>query len=96
MKKILHSKKFTLTAKSPRDEEILNLEYKIKLQSKTISNLNNNIESLNKKILFLEKSYREQINIIKKYFNCKVDINILIIILFSHKHTYNKIIFFNY
>ena len=79
MKKILNSKKnLTETVKSPRDEEIFNLEYKIKLQSKTISDLHNSIENQNKKIIFLEKSYREQINIIKKYFNFKGDINILL------------------
>ena len=79
MKKILNSKKsLPESEKSPRDEEIFNLEYKIKLQSKTITDLNKNIESQNKKIVFLEKSYREQINIIKKYFNFKGDINILL------------------
>ena len=78
MKKIVNSKKNSIVEKSPRDELIFNLEYKIKMQSKTINDLNNSLESQNKKIIFLEKSYREQINTIKKYFNFKGDINILL------------------
>ena len=78
MKKIINSKKNSKIEKSPRDELIFKLEYKIKTQSKTIIDLNNSLESQNKKIVFLEKSYRDQINTIKKYFNFKGDINILL------------------
>ena len=78
MKKIINSKKNSKVEKSPRDEQIFKLEYKIKTQSKTIIDLNNSLESQNKKIVFLEKTYRDQINTIKKYFNFKGDINILL------------------
>ena len=64
--------------KNVNSDEIFNLEYKIKVQCKTIDNLNNNLERQNKKILFLEKSYRQQINALKKYFGFNGDINILL------------------
>ena len=78
MKKMINSKRNSQIAQSPRDEEIFNLEYKIKIQSKTINDLNNNLDRQNKKILLLENTYKEQINAIKKYFNFRGDINILL------------------
>ena len=78
MKKKVDSNNLNLFEKNEKSEEIFNLEYKIKVQSKTITDLNNNLETQNRKIIFLEKTYKEQINAIKKYFNFKGDINILL------------------
>ena len=80
MKKILSSKKNSLKngEKNEKGDEIFNLEYKIKVQSKTINDLNNNLDRQSKKIIFLEKSYRQQINVFKKYFGFNGDINLLL------------------
>ena len=77
MKKKINSNNLNLLDNN-KSEEIFNLEYKIKLQSKTIADLNKNLEKQNKKMKFLENIYNEQINAIKKYFNFRGDINILL------------------
>ena len=78
MKNVIKSQKKLIIEEDFKNEEIFNLEYKIKMQSITINNLNNILNEQNKKILFLEKTYREQISAVKKYFNFKGDINILL------------------
>ena len=61
-----------------RNENILDLNFKLDLQKKQIENMNNIILKKEEKILFLTNTYRKQIDVLKKYFDFKGDINILL------------------
>ena len=76
--KILENSKKINFYNEVADDTIFNLEEKIKLQENKIANLNYIIESQNKNIINLEKSYKSQINVIKEYLGFNGDINILL------------------
>jgi len=61
-----------------KDDIIFDLENKVKNQKKEIIELTENVLKKEKKIAFLQNSYIEQINIIKKRLNFPGDINLLI------------------
>ena len=61
-----------------KDDQIFELENKIKSQSKKISDLNDKINNKNEKILMLEKNYKKQVDVLKNYLNFNGDVNILL------------------
>ena len=61
-----------------KDDIIFDLENKVRNQKILIKDLTENISKKEKKIAFLQNSYIEQINIVKKKLNFPGDINILI------------------
>ena len=61
-----------------KDDQIFELENKIKTQSKKISDLNDKINNKNEKILMLEKNYKKQVDVLKNYLNFNGDVNILL------------------
>ena len=61
-----------------KDDQIFELENKIKSQSKKISDLNDKINNKNQKILMLEKNYKKQVDVLKNYLNFNGDVNILL------------------
>ena len=61
-----------------KDNIVFELENKISSYKKTIDDYKAKLQQKDKKISFLEQSYKEQINIIKKKFNFNGDINVLI------------------
>ena len=61
-----------------KNEDILDLNFKIDLQKKQIENMNNIISEKEEKIILLTNTYRKQIDVLKKYFDFKGDINILL------------------
>ena len=61
-----------------KDDYIFQLETKIKDQKKKINELSKDISRKNDKINFLEKTYLEQINAVKKKLNFPGNINVLI------------------
>ena len=61
-----------------KDDIIFDLENKVRNQKKLIEDLTENISKKEKKIAFIQNSYIEQINIVKKKLNFPGDINILI------------------
>ena len=61
-----------------KDDYIFQLESKVKNQKRKIDDLNKNINKKDDKIAFLQKTYIEQINIVKKKLNFPGDINVLI------------------
>lgn len=61
-----------------KDNLVFELENKISSYKKTIDDYKAKLLQKDEKISFLEQSYKEQINIIKKKFNFNGDINVLI------------------
>ena len=61
-----------------KDDQIFELENKIKSQQKKISDLNDKINNKNQKILMLEKNYKKQVDVLKNYLNFNGDVNILL------------------
>ena len=61
-----------------KDNIVFELENKISSYKKTIDDYKTKLLQKDKKISFLEQSYKEQINTIKKKFNFNGDINVLI------------------
>lgn len=61
-----------------KDDIIFDLENKVRNQKKVIKDLTENVSKKEDKIAFLQKSYIEQINIVKKRLNFPGDINVLI------------------
>ena len=61
-----------------KDDIIFDLENKVRNQKILIKDLTENISKKEKKIAFIQNSYIEQINIVKKKLNFPGDINILI------------------
>ena len=61
-----------------KDDYIFQLENKVKTQKRKIDELNKNIIKKDDKITFLQKTYIEQINTVKKKLNFPGDISVLI------------------
>ena len=61
-----------------KDDYIFQLENKVKTQKRKIDELNKNIIKKDDKISFLQKTYIEQINAVKKKLNFAGDISVLI------------------
>ena len=61
-----------------KDDEIFDLENKIKIQSKNIEDLNKELNNRDSKIRNLELLYKKQIEILKSKFNFTGDINVLL------------------
>ena len=61
-----------------KDDIIYDLENKVRNQKKIIKDLTENVSKKEKKIAFLQNSYIEQINIVKKRLNFPGDISVLI------------------
>ena len=61
-----------------KDDYIFQLENKVKNQKRKIDELSKNIIKKDDKIVFLQKTYIEQINTVKKRLNFPGDINVLI------------------
>ena len=61
-----------------KDDIIFDLENKVRNQKKLIEDLTENISKKEKKIAFIQNSYIEQINIVKKKLNFPGDISVLI------------------
>ena len=64
--------------KNQNDDLVFKMEYKNKEHIKKITDLNKTIEKLKEKLIFMEKTYKLQIDAIKEYFNFNGDINILL------------------
>ena len=61
-----------------KDDYIFQLENKVKDQKKRIDELSKSVEQKDNKITFLQNTYSEQINTVKKKFNFPGDISVLI------------------
>ena len=68
-----------------KDEVVVDLENKLKLQSKTIQELNNIIQERQNKINVLSQNYKKQIETLKNEFGFSGDVNILM-----DKNEYSK------
>ena len=68
-----------------KDEVVVDLENKLKLQSKTIQELNNVIQERQNKINVLSQNYKKQIETLKSEFGFNGDVNILM-----DKNEYSK------
>ena len=68
----------TLTEETKKENDINDLNFRIKLQMRQIESLSQIIEKKNSHINFLSKHYNAQINAIKKYFGFQGDPNTLI------------------
>ena len=75
---IIKSEKPSKEVNKKKDDIIFELENKVKTQKIKIDDLNKNIIKNQEKIIFLQKTYSEQINIVKKKLNFPGDISVLI------------------